>query len=610
MTEEFEIGGLTPGMETMGDLVESIVMKNALDSIEGDHPVWDMAQKYHRNEHDMPLRFDRQPYLVKLYQFWPRHPPRGLHVVVKKVPQEGISELALVLMFTYSGEFGARMFYVLPKYEIRNRFVKTRVDKSIAFTERYGQRMQFSRVRSDSLALKHFGRTGTVIFPSSNVANDFISFPVDIAVVDEVNKCDMKNVAMVDDRMAGFDSWRVRFDISTPTVKGQGISPLFDQSDQRHWFVKCDKCGIYQKLDWWEHVVERGDGQSYYKLRDEEWEPEMERDIYVFCKHCGEPMNRLGDGEWRATRKGRDIIGFHLSKLYSGSKDIRECWRQYQKGLTDPTEEQLFYNSYLGEDYSGGNVSFTDGLLDECSKHEKPGYLMPNSVPPGFQVCAGIDVGKVLHIWINFIQKGIHRAVSIGTIPNDTNAVDAVVNRLRLFNVSRCVIDADPETQLIVNLKRAMNTTGEIRLWSCRFQQEDYRDVRMNAREAHITVDRTYAFDQSLSLALNGQLLLPADWRNIDRGVFSDSVCAPVREKVETKNGPRFRWSSTDNDHYRLAGVYAWAASTLLPVQVKMDYDPGPLQEGRMFRQQADALGGFGISGEGRHFSNDGGRFF
>jgi len=326
--------------ESFGDKIKKFVMAKVPDPIDSVTPVWDIASKYHRTEHGTPMLWDRQPYLPPLYKMWPAKPPRGMRVVVKKVPQEGISELALCVMFTYAGEFGARMYYVLPKYEHRNRFVSGRVDKSIAFTERYKQRMAFATVRKDGMAMKHFGRKGTVIFPSSNVRNDFISFGVDIAIIDEVNECVMENVALVDDRMAGFDSWRVRFDISTPTLKSEGISPMFDKSDRRHWHVPCDKCGEFQILDWWTNVVERSQRQGEYVLRDKIWQPNNEEiDIQIYCKHCGDPMDRNAIGIWKATRPGRPTIGYHMSKLYSGSRGIWECWEQYLRAKTDPTEE-------------------------------------------------------------------------------------------------------------------------------------------------------------------------------------------------------------------------------------------------------------------------------
>ena len=602
---------------SFGSRIKDYIMSKVPENIDRAQPVWDIAKRYHRTEHGTPLIWDRQPYLPPLYKMWPERPPKGMRVVIKKVPQEGISELALCVMFTYAGEFGARMYYVLPKYEHRNRFVAGRVDKCIAFTDRYKQRMAFAAVRKDGMAMKHFGRKGAVIFPSSNVRNDFISFGVDIAIIDEVNECVMENVALVDDRMAGFDSWRVRFDISTPTLKSEGISPMFDKSDQRHWHVPCDKCGEHQILDFWENVVERSQREGAYVLRDKVWRPNTQDiDIDIFCKHCGDAMNRNAIGEWKATRPGRPTIGFHMSKLYSGSRSMWETWEQYQRATTDPTQEIVFYNSYLGEDYSGGNVAFTLELLDKCSKREDEGYLMPDGLPDGpWEVAAGVDVGSRLHVTIFLRDKAWLRTVYIGTIQNDENAGDNLIRLLNAFRVTKVVMDADPETNLLLTLKSRLNQSSSIRLWSCRFQQDDYRDIRLNAREAHLTVDRTYAMDQSLSIANSGELLIPHNWRGIGAGEFPDSMCGPTRVREETTRGPRWRWSSTKDDHYRLAFTYAWIATTLMPPRVETDFSTGgDIDGGRVFTgdipEDPFAIG-FGSETNSRFFGDGGsGRFF
>gem|GEM_PF-2061410 len=604
--------------ESLGEKVKRFVLSKSLAPIDSSQPVWDIAKNHHRTEHGGPMVWARQPYLPPLYKMWPAKPPKGMRVVIKKVPQEGISELALCVMFTYAGEFGARMYYVLPKYEHRNRFVSARVDKSIAFTERYKQRLFNAAVRKDGMAMKHFGRKGIVIFPSSNVRNDFISFGVDIAIIDEVNECVMDNVALVDDRMAGFDSWRVRFDISTPTLKSEGISPMFDKSDQRHWFVPCDKCGEFQILDWWENVVERSQREGQYVLRDKVWVPNQEGiDIDVYCKHCGDPMSRHAIGEWRPTRPGRPTIGFHMSKLYSGSRAMWEIWEQYLRAQNDPTEEVVFFNSYLGEDYSGGNVAYTLELLDACSKREDDGYIMPEGLPEGpWDVAAGIDVGKFLHIFILLRDGSRLRSVHIGTLPNNEKAVEEVIKLLNRYRVTKVVMDADPETNLLLTLKSKLNEASNIRFWSCRFQQDDYRDIRMNASDAHLTVDRTYSMDQSLAIGNSGELLLPHNWRSIGGGEFADSMCGPTRVREETTRGPRWRWSSTKDDHYRLALTYAWLATTLIPPRVDTEFGGGGSQDGgRVFTgdvpEDPFAIGA--ASGDNSRFFTDidsMGRFF
>ena len=56
------------------------------------------------------------------------------------------------------------------------------------------------------------------------------------------DRCDQKNVLMVDDRLSA-SQYRTKFIIANPTVTDYGIHKLWKDSKQYEWFVKCPHCG-------------------------------------------------------------------------------------------------------------------------------------------------------------------------------------------------------------------------------------------------------------------------------------------------------------------------------------------------------------------------------
>lgn len=587
-------------------LIDSLIRsaRAGLRRIEGDYPVWEMAKVHHRTEKNWILEFDDRPFLEGIYKVW-HGQPHHMQVSVKKAPQEGISEWALCTAFTFAGEFGASIFYVLPKYELRNAFVKSRVNRTVQHTQRYSERLQQAPQNSDSLQLKLIGPSGCIVFPSANVEADFVALPADIGFIDEIDRCLQDHLGLLDDRLSGKKSWGVKVHVSSPTLKGHGISDKFEQSDQREWFVPCPNCHEYQELDWWKHVMQPGpDGE--WGLIDTRWRIAGERDIHAFCEFCGHILDRNVRGEWKATAEARNHPGFHISKLFSGAQPITIGYDLWRRGQIDPDVLQLFYNSYLGMEYDAPGSGISEDLL------EMAGKIDPYRMPEGWvdsRTTAGIDVGKVCHIRVSRIEGGNRRALYIGTVPLDEQDV---INLLDQYNVGCAVIDAGPETMLVANLKARLNINGPIRIWSCTYTDQALRERSIMPEQARVAIHRTYAMDMSFADFRARRNLIPTDWRHLDGGGFFKQMCAPKRIP-EMRNGePFWVWragSKNDADHHRHADTYDWIASTLRPPESTADYALAEdVRSDRRFTNQEAAVPdrnpGFGIGGTG------GGRVF
>jgi len=598
-----------------------------LDSLDPAHPVWDMANRFHVTDQGDRLEFRTRPYLEELYRFFGGEvsvpPPQGLTLTAMKIPQVGLSTWALCTIFTFAGEYGAGIFYALPKSELRNTFVQTHVNETIRRTARYATR-RAEAPGADRLGLKLFGPRGRLVFPSSQTDTDFVAIPGDVGVADEFDRCE-KFITLLEDRLSRPESWRLRINVSSPVLKGGRIDRAYKASDQRRWHVPCSRCGHEQVLSWWENVVTpRGSNHpGEYLLRDEAWlEGERDRDIYVFCVECGEPLDRLRVGRWIAMRpEVEKHVGWQFSMLFSSSFTVAEMWAQYTLGLDDPDEAQNFYNRILGEPFDSPGAKINEDLLSHA------GTIEPFSIsdvrtrdeggafdPYGLGCYAGVDVGKVLHVHVEYGRGEYRRKILADAVP--TQIEELVLLRER-FGLEAIVIDAQPERAFVRDAKDVLNEDGEIILWSCRYADDGVKDIRLIPEEALIVVDRTWALDNAWRAYLRGAVLLPREWRSFDSGRFLDSMTGPTRQPHELRGELRWRWSKEDFDHHRHADTYALLAASLTTPGIALDYGKDSAPD-RLFSRgpmasEAPVLGfhgddggpGYGIASDG-----DGDRLF
>lgn len=130
---------------------------------------------------------------------------------------------------------------------------------------------------------------------------------------------------------------------STPTVKdGSRIERLFDQSDQRRYFVPCPNCAAMQYLKWPQIKWPEGEpAKAYYLCEVNGCEISHDRKRWMVER-----------GEWRATAQGSGKhAGFHIWAAYSYSPNA--TWgilaAEFLEAKADPESLRTFVNTALGE---------------------------------------------------------------------------------------------------------------------------------------------------------------------------------------------------------------------------------------------------------------------
>jgi phage terminase large subunit GpA-like protein len=156
---------------------------------------------------------------------------------------------------------------------------------------------------------------------------------------------------------------------STPTIKDfSRIERLFEQSDQRRYYVPCCHCNHMQYLKW----------------PNMRWENDDPSTASYACEECGAliPHSKkrwmVERGEWRATQpsNGRHV-GFHIWAAYSYSPNAEwsNLVEEFLLSKNDPEQLKTWINTTLGECWEDEYASKVgaDGLMERAAteKYEK-----------------------------------------------------------------------------------------------------------------------------------------------------------------------------------------------------------------------------------------------
>lgn len=511
------------------------------------------ARHYHLNTRGQRMNFKNLHYLWQLYRGIQDQP----YLAVIKCVQVGLSELFIIQSHIEAGEQGLTVMYVLPKYELRNRFVNNRIYKLHKKVEYYAQKVREAESNVHRTSLMHYGK-GTLVYVGSNVEDEFIEIPVDSGYVDEKDRCNQGNLLMLPDRLTA-SPYGYQREISNPTVEGYGIDERYETSTKGSWMIK-DPNVKYPRDPWFEpdffrHVV-REVGHKQYRVRDPEGDPH-EGEVRLIGP-SGYPVDRLKKGEWVEEYPGRKWVGRRVSQVYSGLKPLSDLALGWYDAVGNERKEQLFFNSRLGRAFTARGAKITEGVLNQCQVD----YTWPvQQVRPSNPRFMGVDVGDVLHVVIRerYTLDGqpALRLIHVGTC----QSFSQVSSLIREWKPRRVVFDAYPEIHKVMEIKDEFD-----QVYSSRFQ-DGLTKMQVVKQNREIRMDRTAILDYVKEGVDNQFLLLPRGAEELDNGSYYSHMTASTRVLLANEENPeksRYVWVHTTPDHYFLAEAYCFQASMLM----------------------------------------------
>lgn len=225
--------------------------------------------------------------------------------------------------------------------------------------------------------------------------------------------------------------------ISTPLVQGASqIERLFEDGDQRRYFVPCPSCGHMAPLVF--------TGEQGHRMEWPEGQPEA---AFFTCQAAGcviehhEKRAMVEGGEWRAVKWNADTrawepityteekkwdghASFHIWAAYSYNANASwaEIAREFLKVKDNPQELRTFVNTWLGETWKEkGEAPDWQRLYQRRESYEI------GTVPAGsLLLTCGVDVQKDRFVY-EVVSWGAGKrswSVDAGVIPADTANAD------------------------------------------------------------------------------------------------------------------------------------------------------------------------------------------
>jgi hypothetical protein len=457
------------------------------------------------------------------------------------------------------------VMYVLPKYELRNRFVNNRIYKLHKRVPQYAKFIFQAETKVHRTSLMHFG-LGTLAYVGSNVQDEFIEIPVDSAYIDEKDRCNLSNLLMLPDRLTA-SPYKFQREIGNPTTEGFGIDERYAESSRGVWMIQCPGCKQWFVPDFWSHVV-RETSTNVFVPRDTQADPDPNVGAEFRLIHgCGCAVDRLQWGEWIHEYPNRDWKGYRVSKVFSKFTSLRAMYRVWCKAVGNDLKTQIFYNSDLGLPFSSKGSKITRTLLDSC----KQLYEWPvRRVGQEHARLMGVDVGEHLHVVLRErvrTKNGMSlRLLGVWVLPGFSQ----LETLLREWKPVRCVIDSMPEIHKVMDLKEQFDT-----VWSSRFQ-EDAMTLVKNKERREVRMNRTAILDYVRQAFELKNMILPMQAEFIEDGVYYAHMQASTRILETDDEHPeksRFVWKEGSRpDHLFLAEAYCMQAGLLMPEHGIFDF--------------------------------------
>jgi len=357
------------------------------------------------------------------------------------------------------------------------------------------------------------------------------SVPIDFTIMDELDEAPPNAIDMAMERMAHSEFKEV-LKLSNPTLPDYGIDKAFQETDQRYWLLKCEKCGEWTCLeDTFPDCLVTINGH-----------------VIRACQKCNAELNP-SIGQWVAKKPGiADKRGYHYSQLFSHFVDPGAILHQFRttNNLTD------FYNLKIGIAYvEAQNRLSVQEVLALCGSD---GIASQDTGP----CYMGVDQGKDLHIVIG--KKHSQKAGKIIhlEIYKDWEELDQL---MRNFHVSRCVVDALPETRNA----RAFAERHKGKIYLDYYNEYQKGSYAWNEKELIVQCNRTESLDASHREIMEQSIILPRECELTQEFAKHLHNVAKKLEEDEESGSKRYVYVKLGPDHFRHAFNYECMARQNAP---------------------------------------------
>ena len=408
-------------------------------------------------------------------------------------------------MLHLGGQAPITTIYTLPTSSEAKNFVLTKFDPMIERSPGLLAMVQKVVLRQKILYNSVVKRIGPsyYFFRGSWTVWGAQSIDADVLVIDELDfqKPDVRQ--MWEERTEGSSSQDIIFWIGYPSIPQFGIEELYQDSDQRMWFIECGHCFKRQVLEFPANI-------------------DMAEEKYI-CKFCkkelSDDMRRRG--LWKITNPGHTIHGYWINKLMAPWIPASKIVDRFKKDTP-----KKFHNYTLGKPY----ISKATDLSAEVIKNsiiDLPEMALIKEKEDCRIIC-GIDQGDIFHMLVAIATSNM----VIITAAEQIRTEKDLLKRLEFYSPEIVVMDMFPNRHTAKNLCKDYGINrffmAKERNWTETSKARNYWNL--NRATSEVGIERTESLDAMIEFVIKGVIKFN---RNIPRLMSIDKKDPGVIQQLK-----------------------------------------------------------------------------
>jgi len=456
---------------------------------------------------------------------------------VMKCAQSGITTLFMLdaIHGLIYGRYPQGVIYYFPTEKAVEGFSKTRfgplVDDNPVIKRWLKNTNSVSVKKVGNTFLSLLGAKATQNIQGKKDGTAVRSTPADYVIRDERDLFDESMVRMSKDRLQNSKIGK-EVDIGTPTIPDYGISRAFNESDQRHWLVRCDGCNERTSL-----VLEFPQVVRWTK----------DNIPYFGCKKCGKEIFSV-NGEWVKKYPDRRNAGWLVDHFITPNLKLGKVMSRWEH---DQREGKIceFYNGVLGLPYISAEDRLRESDVFACCG----GDVMRTDISLT-ETAMGVDVGKAYHTVVIGQKVDSKRAKVIYLCR--VKGFDAIHDLAKKYNVKSAVIDIRPYEEEFNKFQKS----EPYRVYGAEYKDKQGGFCRTDDKAGVYSLLRNQIFDKTHAWIKNQEVELPRRCTELDEFAKQMCNCAKVLEEDEETGDRTYRYVKLGDDHYRSAMNFLFMA--------------------------------------------------
>lgn len=461
------------------------------------------------NEKGIQLEFKNHRFLTQIYDDWT--PIQ----VIRKASQVGFSLMEVLKTFNAAKYRKFNIIYTLPTASDVGQFVPSKVNSMISqnpILQQWTQDKDTIFQKKVGMGFIYYRGTATGKTEAEKMESAVgTMFSADILCADECDRSDQEILEQYNSRLASSE-YQGKWYFSNPTSPHTLSQKLWEQSDQKHWFVGCEHCGLWQWLDFWKNV----------------------KDNKYVCQKCGQEISDevRRNGKWIKKYRDKDISGYWISHLICPWISAQKIQEEYETKT-----KQYFYNFVLGLPYIGSDVIVNRDIILRNIDLSEPNFQEHNVL--------GVDQGLKKHFVLGN-RQGIFK---IGCV----DKWEDIENLIKVYDIELAVFDALPDLTEPRKIREKYPGIVWLNYYRKEIKKADF--IKWDYKTHTVYSDRTKIIQLQLDDLINRKIRFNLKAEELTDFIKHYESLYKIIEK-DSLGIERDSWETSGADHYVHATNY------------------------------------------------------